>query len=71
VASSHRRGTPRDVIVKVNEDAGSLAGTDVRQRTAVLGFRLPGGTADKLRAMLNDEIDKWATLAKNGSIAIK
>jgi tripartite-type tricarboxylate transporter receptor subunit TctC len=66
------KGTPRDVIVKVNEDvADILASTDVRQRTAVLGFRLLGGTPDKLRAMLNDEIDKWATLAKNGSMAIK
>ena len=66
------KGTPREIIVQVNDEVGRiLANPEVRERTAVLGFRLLGGSPEKLGAMLHDEIDKWAQLAKNGSIEIK
>ena len=66
------KGTPREIIVKVNDEVGRiLTNPEVKERTAVLGFRLLGGSPEKLGAMLHDEIDKWAKLAKNGSIEIK
>jgi len=66
------KGTPREIIVQVNDEVGHiLANPEVKERTAVLGFRLLGGSPEKLGAMLHDEIDKWANLAKNGSIEIK
>src|SRR6516165_29813 len=66
------KGTPREIIVQVNDEVGRiLANPEVKERTAVLGFRLHGGSPEKLGAMLHDEIDKWAKLAKNGSIEIK
>lgn len=66
------KGTPREIIVQVNDEVGRiLANPEVKERTAVLGFRLLGGSPEKLGAMLHDEIDKWAQLAKNGSIEIK
>lgn len=66
------KGTPREIIVQVNDEVGHiLANPEVKERTAVLGFRLLGGSPEKLGAMLHDEIDKWAKLAKNGSIEIK
>ena len=66
------KGTPREIIVQVNDKVGRiLANPEVKERTAVLGFRLLGGSPEKLGAMLHDEIDKWAKLAKNGSIEIK
>jgi tripartite-type tricarboxylate transporter receptor subunit TctC len=66
------KGTPPDIIVQVNADvAAILASDDVRRRTAGLGFRPLGGPPAKLGAMLRDEIETWAKLAKNGSIAIK
>jgi tripartite-type tricarboxylate transporter receptor subunit TctC len=66
------KGTPREIIVQVNDEVGRiLANPEVKERTAVLGFRLLGGSPEKLGTMLHDEIDKWAKLAKNGSIEIK
>ena len=66
------KGTPREIIVQVNDEVGRiLANPEVKERTAVLGFRLLGGSPEKLGAMLHDEIDKWAKLAKSGSIEIK
>ena len=66
------KGTPREIIVQVNDEVSRiLANPEVKERTAVLGFRLLGGSPEKLGAMLHDEIDKWAKLAKNGSIEIK
>ena len=66
------KGTSREIIVQVNDEVGRiLANPEVKERTAVLGFRLIGGSPEKLGAMLHDEIDKWAKLAKNGSIEIK
>ena len=66
------KGTSHEIIVQVNDEVGRiLANPEVKERTAVLGFRLLGGSPEKLGAMLHDEIDKWAKLAKNGSIEIK
>jgi len=66
------KGTPREIIIKVNADVARIIATaKVKERTATLGFRLLGGPPVRLGAMLKDEIDKWAKLAKSGSIEVK
>ena len=66
------KGTPREIVTQVNQEVGRiLEAPDVKERTAVLGFRLLGGSPEKLGTMLKDEIDKWAKLAKSGSIEVK
>jgi tripartite-type tricarboxylate transporter receptor subunit TctC len=59
------RGTPRDIIAKINGDTNRvLELPDMKERAATLGFRLLGGTPDKLGAMLGSETAKWADLAR-------
>jgi tripartite-type tricarboxylate transporter receptor subunit TctC len=59
------KGTPKDVIAKINADANRvLALPDMKERAATLGFRLFGGPPEKLAAMLASETAKWAELAK-------
>jgi tripartite-type tricarboxylate transporter receptor subunit TctC len=66
------KGTPADVIAKVNRDVDRiLAGSDMKQRSATLGFRLLGGPPEKLGAMLKSEIAKWAEVAKSASLVAK
>jgi tripartite-type tricarboxylate transporter receptor subunit TctC len=66
------KGTPADVIAKVNRDVGRiLAGADMKQRSETLGFRLLGGSPEKLGAMLKSEIAKWAEVAKSASLVAK
>lgn len=66
------KGTPANVIAKVNRDVGHiLEGADMKQRSATLGFRLLGGSPEKLGAMLKSEIAKWAEVAKSASLVGK
>ncbi len=63
------KGTPADIVAKVNADVDRiLASPDMKQRSATLGFRLLGGTPDKLGAMLKSEIARWAEVAKRASL---
>jgi len=61
--------TPHPIIVKINTDTNRvLADADMKQRATKLGFRLVGGSPEKLDAYLRNEIDKWATVAKLGGL---
>jgi tripartite-type tricarboxylate transporter receptor subunit TctC len=63
-------GTPQPVITKINADANRvLADSDMKERAIKLGFRLVGGSPEKLGAHLRNEIDKWATVAKKGGLS--
>ena len=63
------KGTPSEIIAKVNADVGRILETpDMKERSAVLGFRLLGGPPEKLGAMLKNEIAKWAKIAKSASL---
>ena len=63
------KGTPKDIIVKVNTDVGRvLAMPDVRERGVTLGYRYVGGTPEQLDAFLKAEIAKWAEVAKSASL---
>jgi tripartite-type tricarboxylate transporter receptor subunit TctC len=62
------RGTPKEIVGKINADMTRiLAQGDMQSRADTLGFRLIGGDADALAAMLKAEIAKWAHVAKSVS----
>jgi len=61
--------TPHPIIVKINTDTNRvLADVDMKERATKLGFRLVGGSPEKLDGHLRNEIDKWATVAKLGGL---
>jgi tripartite-type tricarboxylate transporter receptor subunit TctC len=63
------KGTPREIIVKVNADVEAiLAMPDVREKGVTLGYRYVGGPPEKLAAFLQSEIAKWADVAKSASL---
>jgi tripartite-type tricarboxylate transporter receptor subunit TctC len=60
------KGTPKDIIAKVNRDiARILALPDVKEKGVTLGYRFVGGPPDQLAAFLKSEIAKWAEVAKS------
>jgi tripartite-type tricarboxylate transporter receptor subunit TctC len=62
------RGTPKEIIAKINADSERvLALPDVRAKAVTLGYRLVGGSPAKLAAYLDGEIAKWAAVAKAGA----
>lgn len=62
-------GTPQGIVAKINADTNRvLADPDMKERATKLGFRLVGGSPEKLGAYLRGEIDKWAKIAKQGGI---
>jgi tripartite-type tricarboxylate transporter receptor subunit TctC len=64
------KGTPAEIIAKVNADAARvIAAPDVRAREASMGFRFVGGTPQELAAFLAREIAKWAEVVKSASLA--
>jgi tripartite-type tricarboxylate transporter receptor subunit TctC len=63
------RGTPTEIIAKVNADVERiLALPDVKEKAVTLGYHYVGGSPDKLRAFLANEIAKWAEVAKSASL---
>jgi tripartite-type tricarboxylate transporter receptor subunit TctC len=66
------KGTPKDIVAKVNGDVERiLALDDIKARSATLGFRFIGGSADKLAAFLKSETAKWAVVAKNADLVAR
>jgi tripartite-type tricarboxylate transporter receptor subunit TctC len=67
-----RKGTPRDVIVKLNAAVGTaLADPAVRARLADLGQEIPSQeqqTPEALRTRQKAEIDKWWPIIKSANI---
>ena len=63
------RGTPKEIIAKVNADVERiLVMPDVKEKGATLGYRYVGGSPDKLDAFLKHEIAKWAEVATSASL---
>ena len=63
------RGTPGDVIARVNRDvARILAQPDIKARGVTLGYRFIGGSPEALASFLKNEIAKWAEVAKSASL---
>ena len=59
------KGTPKPIIDKINRDMEKvLALPDMKEREVTLGFKLIGGSPEKLRGFLKDEIEKWTKLTQ-------
>jgi len=59
------RGTPKEIVEKINRDMETvLADPELRARTDTLGFRLIGGSPDRLREHMKSEVAKWAGVAR-------
>ena len=64
------KGTRKEIIAKINAELERiLALPDVREKGVTLRYRYIGGPPEKLAAFLNNEIAKWAEVAK--SVALK
>ena len=62
------KGTPKDIIAKVNRDIERvLALPDVKEKGVTLGYRFVAGPPEKLGEFLKSEIAKWADAAKRGA----
>jgi tripartite-type tricarboxylate transporter receptor subunit TctC len=63
-------GAPKPIIAKLNSDVAQVLGEPAMQaRAAELGFRLIGGSPEKLGDLLESEIGKWAKVAKSAGLA--
>jgi tripartite-type tricarboxylate transporter receptor subunit TctC len=63
------KGTPKEIVAKINADMTRiLAQPDMKERETALGYHFIGGGPDKLGAMLEHEIAKWAEVAKSASL---
>jgi len=66
------KGTPREVIARVNRDVERiLIQPDVKARGVTLGYRYIGGPPEKLSAFLKREIAKWAEVAKSAELVAR
>jgi tripartite-type tricarboxylate transporter receptor subunit TctC len=63
------KGTPREIVGKVNADVERvLSSADVKARGVTLGYRFIGGPPGKLSAFLKAEIARWAEVAKSAEL---
>jgi tripartite-type tricarboxylate transporter receptor subunit TctC len=63
------KGTPKEIIAKINADVERvLALPDVKEKAVTLGYRYVGGPPARLDAFLKSEIAKWAEVAKSASL---
>jgi tripartite-type tricarboxylate transporter receptor subunit TctC len=63
------KGTRKEIIAKINAELERiLALPDVREKGVTLGYRYIGGPPEKLAAFLNNEIAKWAEVAKSAAL---
>jgi tripartite-type tricarboxylate transporter receptor subunit TctC len=66
------KGTPPEIIAKINADVGRiLEEPDMRERAKALGYTLYGGAPERLGVMLRSEIAKWADIAKKTDLSRK
>ncbi len=66
------KGTPKDIVDKVNRDiAHVLASPDVQALQSKLGFTTIGGPPEKLGDYLKTEIEKWTAIANDPLFAGK
>jgi tripartite-type tricarboxylate transporter receptor subunit TctC len=66
------KGTSASVVARVNADMTRiLASPDMKARELKMGFRLEGGSPERLGAFIKSEIVKWAALAKRAGLVTK
>ena len=65
-------GTPRPIIDRLNAEIGkALAMPDVKQKLAVQGIDVAGGTPDEFGAYMHDEFAKWGDLVKQSGAKVQ
>jgi tripartite-type tricarboxylate transporter receptor subunit TctC len=65
-------GTPKDVIVKLNQDIGRVLGTgDMRTRLEAEGAEPGGGSPEEFGSFFRAEIDKWARVIRAAGIKLE
>ena len=65
-------GTPRDVIMKLNQDIGRVLGTgDMRTRLEAEGAEPGGGSPEQFGAFFRAEIEKWAKVIATAGIKLE
>jgi tripartite-type tricarboxylate transporter receptor subunit TctC len=63
------KATPIDIVAKINADTAQMLTTpDMKQRADQLGFRLVGGSPEKLGDYLKKDVVKWADVAKHAAL---
>ena len=64
-------GTPRNIIDWLNVEIGKvLTMPDVKQKLALQGIDISGGTPDQFGAYMQDEFAKWGRLVKESGAAV-
>ncbi len=66
------KGTPPAIIDRLNKEIGkALATPDVKDKLAVQGIYVEGGTPEQFGSYMRDEFAKWGTLVKETGISMK
>jgi tripartite-type tricarboxylate transporter receptor subunit TctC len=64
-------GTPRNIIDRLNVEVGKvLAMPDVKQKLALQGIDVAGGTPEQFAAYMRDEFVKWGRLVKESGATV-
>ena len=64
-------GTPRDVVMKLNNAVQKALGGDLRERFAEVGLDIAGGTPDQFAATIRNDMAVYARLVKESGMAIQ
>ena len=66
------KGTPPAVVDRLNKEIGkALAMPDVKDKLAVQGIYVEGGTPEQFGRYMRDEFAKWGTLVKETGLSMK
>jgi tripartite-type tricarboxylate transporter receptor subunit TctC len=69
IAALTPTGTPRDIVDKLNREIVAITKIpDIRRRLIELGDVPIGSSPDDARALINDEITKWANVIRDANI---
>ncbi len=63
------KGTPADIVAKLNATANKiLAKPDIQEKLAKIGAQADGGTPERLRTRMEQELKNWSQVIKNAGI---
>jgi len=66
------KGTPPAIIDRLNKEIGkALATPDVKEKLAVQGIDVAGGSPEQFGSYMRDEFAKWGGLVKESGLSIK
>jgi tripartite-type tricarboxylate transporter receptor subunit TctC len=66
------KGTPPAIIERLNKEIGKiLAMPDVKQKLAVQGIDVAGGSPEQFGSYMRDEFAKWGSLVKESGLSMK